>query len=48
MITTGVDMMKGLAVIVLLLAAAAYGAACMAAYKAGGLAFWILYTAMFA
>lgn len=53
MITTGVDTMKGLASIslasvVLVLATVAYWAACMAAYKAGGLAFWILYTAMFA
>ena len=48
MITTGVETMKGLAVIGLVLAMVAYGAACMAAYKAGGLAFWILYTAMFA
>ena len=48
MITTGVDTMKGLFAIGLVLAAAAYVVACMAAYKAGGLAFWILYTAMFA
>ena len=39
--------MKGLAAIGLLLAVTAYGLACMAAYKVGGLAFWILYTAMF-
>ena len=40
--------MKGLAVIGLVFATVAYGVACMAAYKAGGLAFWIFYTAMFA